>query len=53
MNQPLETLVTFILYLGIFAWIGRGRGTTRELIVLGTAILGWVLLNEQGGVNRG
>ena len=50
MNQPLETLITFILYLGLFAWIGRSRGTLRELIILGSAVIGWVLLNEQGGI---
>jgi len=46
MNQQIEILISFILYLIFFAWIGRSRGTLRELIVLVTAVLGWIGFNQ-------
>jgi hypothetical protein len=48
MSARLEVLITFLLYLCFFAWIGWRRGAKSELIVFATAWLAWLALQEQG-----
>lgn len=48
MTGQLEVLITFILYIAFFAWVGYRRGSRSELIVFLTALGGWLLLQEQG-----
>ncbi len=46
----IQVLLTFILYLSFFGWIGYRRGSWREFIVLTTAVVGWLVLQEQGDI---
>ena len=48
MNE-FEILVTLLLYLLFFGWIGVRRGTLPELIVLGVALLFWVGIQTFSG----
>jgi hypothetical protein len=50
MTSQVEFLLTFLLYILFLAWIGYQRGTRSELIVLITAILSWLILNERGDI---
>lgn len=47
MTIQTQALLAILLYLSFFAWIGWRRGLTSELIVLVTAVLGWVVLLER------
>ncbi len=46
MNEQIEILVTFILYLAFFGWIGWMRGRKREGFTLAVALGSWILLQE-------
>lgn len=48
MNGQLAVLISFVVYLGFFAWLGWRRGVTRELIVFLSAALGWFALQQRG-----
>lgn len=48
MTGQVAVLVSFIVYLAFFGWLGWRRGTRRELIVLITATVSWLLLQELG-----
>lgn len=50
MNARLEVLITFLLYLAFFGWIGWRRGFRAELIVFGTAFLAWLALQREGDI---
>jgi hypothetical protein len=50
MTARLEVLVTFIVYLLFFAWIGWRRGFRPELIVFCTALIAWIVLQEFGDI---
>lgn len=43
-------ILSFIIYLSFFGWLGWRRGSRRELIVFIVALLGWLLMQEQGDV---
>ena len=48
MANQIQVLLTFILYLFFFGWIGYRRGMMRELIVLGVVAGSWVVLQRFG-----
>ncbi|MFN8491398.1 MAG: hypothetical protein U0350_27620 [Caldilineaceae bacterium] len=50
MNEQIEVLLTFILYLAFFGWIGWTRGSRREGFTLAVALGSWILLQEFGDV---
>jgi len=50
MNQQIEILITFLLYLAFFGWVGWLRGRRRTGFVLAVAVISWLLLNEQGDI---
>ena len=50
MNAQIEVLITFLLYLAFFGWIGWMRGRWREGVTLAVAFGGWVLLQLFGDV---
>lgn len=50
MNGQLEVLITFLLYIAFFGWVGYLRGTLSEGIVFGVALLSWLALQEQGDI---
>lgn len=50
MTGQLEVLITFILYIIFFAWVGYRRGSLSELIVFITALVSWLALQEQGDI---
>lgn len=48
--MDLQVLIAFLLYFGFFGWVGWRRGTLRELVVLLTALISWLLLQERGSI---
>ncbi|MEZ4859768.1 MAG: hypothetical protein R3C14_00595 [Caldilineaceae bacterium] len=50
MSDQVEVLITFILYIAFFAWIGYQRGAKREGIVLVVAVGAWIALQEGGNI---
>lgn len=50
MNESIQILVTFILYLAFFGWIGWMRGRKREGFTLAVALGSWILLQQFSGV---
>lgn len=50
MNEQIEVLLTFILYLAFFGWIGWTRGSRREGFTLAVALGSWILFQEFGAV---
>lgn len=50
MPGQLEVLITFLLYIAFFGWIGYMRGTLSEGIVFGVALTAWLLFQEQGDI---
>jgi len=50
MNEQIEVLITFVLYLAFFGWIGWMRGRWREGVTLAVALGSWILLQQFGGV---
>jgi hypothetical protein len=50
MTTRLEVLITFLLYLVFFAWIGWRRGWRAELNVFATAFLAWLALQREGDI---
>lgn len=45
-----QVLIAFLLYLGLFGWVGWRRGTVREGAVLFTSLLSWFLLQERSEI---
>lgn len=50
MTGQLEVLITFLLYIAFFGWIGYLRGTLSEGIVFGVALTTWLALQERGDI---
>ena len=50
MTGQLEVLITFLLYIAFFGWIGYRRGSRSEAIVFGVALISWLALQEQGDI---
>lgn len=50
MNARLEVLITFILYLCFFGWIGWRRGFRSELLVFVVSVGAWLVLQRMGDV---
>lgn len=50
MSGQLEVLITFLLYIAFFGWVGYLRGTLSEGIVFGVALTAWLVLQEQGDI---
>lgn len=51
MNGSIQSIISFVLYILLFAWIGYRRGTFRELTTLIVSIGGFFLLQySQGSV---
>lgn len=50
MNGEAAIILSFIIYLAFFGWLGWRRGAKREIIVFCVALLGWLLMQEQGDV---
>jgi succinate dehydrogenase hydrophobic anchor subunit len=48
MNGQVAILLSFVVYLTFFGWLGWRRGVTRELIVFLAALLGWLALQQRG-----
>lgn len=50
MSGQLEVLITFLLYISFFGWIGYLRGTLSEGVVFSVALTAWLVLQEQGDI---
>jgi hypothetical protein len=50
MTGQLEVLITFLLYIAFFGWVGYRRGALSEGIVFGVALVAWLLFQEQGDI---
>ncbi|HAJ34153.1 MAG TPA: hypothetical protein DCL15_00460 [Chloroflexi bacterium] len=48
MTPDTQALIAFILFLGLFGWVGTRRGSISELIFGGVTLVSWVLLQERG-----
>lgn len=48
MPPDAQVLVAFILFLGLFGWVGMRRGGVSELSFLLVTLASWVLLQERG-----
>jgi hypothetical protein len=46
MTDSVQIVITLILYLILFAWIGYRRGSLRELIVLVVAVSSYLVLRQ-------
>lgn len=42
-------IVSFIIYLVFFGWLGWRRGARREITVFIIALIAWLLLQQEGG----
>jgi len=50
MDGQFAGLISFVIYLLFFGWLGRRRGVTREIIVFLTALLGWFVMSQKGNI---
>lgn len=50
MTGDAVIILSFIIYLTFFGWLGWRRGARREIIVFCIALLGWLLMQEQGDI---
>lgn len=50
MANQIQVLLTFLLYLFFFGWVGYRRGQLREAIVFSVVAGTWILLQEFGDV---
>lgn len=50
MTEQLGVLITLLLYILFFAWIGYQRGSKREAVVAVTAVIAWLVLQEGGDI---
>jgi hypothetical protein len=50
MTGELTIVVSFIIYLSFFGWLGWRRGVRRELIVFLIALVLWLVLQERGNI---
>lgn len=48
MDGQYAGLLSFVIYLFFFGWLGRRRGVARELIVFVTALFGWLIMSQRG-----
>lgn len=49
-NISIQLMLSFLIFLFVFGWIGMKRGAKRELIVFVTAITSWLILQEKGDI---
>ncbi len=50
MTGDAVIVLSFIVYLAFFGWLGWRRGARREIIVFIVALAGWLLMQEQGDI---
>jgi hypothetical protein len=50
MTGDAVIILSFLIYLTFFGWLGWRRGARREIIVFCVALLGWLLMQEQGDI---
>src|SRR5687768_5401904 len=43
-------IVSFLIYLVFFGWLGWRRGARREITVFLIALVAWILLQQEGGI---
>jgi hypothetical protein len=43
-------VISFLIYLAFFSWLGWRRGGRREITVFAVALGAWILLQEQGNI---
>jgi hypothetical protein len=50
MNSQVAALISFLIYIAFFGWLGWRRGARREIIVTITALVASLLLQERGDI---
>lgn len=50
MTGQAAVVISFLIYLAFFSWLGWRRGARREIIVFLIALVAWILLQEQGDI---
>lgn len=46
----IELVISFLIFLFVFGWIGLQRGSKREAIVFFVATISWLVLQEKGDI---
>jgi hypothetical protein len=50
MTSQVAIIISFIIYLVFFGWLGWRRGARREITVFLIALIGWLLLQQEGDI---
>lgn len=50
MTGQAAIVISFVIYLAFFAWLGWRRGARREITVFIVALVSWILLQERGDI---
>jgi hypothetical protein len=50
MTSQVAVIISFIIYLTFFGWLGWRRGARREITVFLVALIGWLLLQQEGDI---
>ena len=50
MSGQAAVVISFLIYLAFFAWLGWRRGARREITVFSVALVAWLLLQERGDI---
>lgn len=50
MTGQAAIVISFLIYVAFFGWLGFRRGVRRELTVFVVALAGWLLLQERGEI---
>jgi hypothetical protein len=48
MTAQASVLVSFVIYVVFFGWLGWQRGMRREIVVFLIALIAWLLLQQEG-----
>lgn len=50
MTGQAAVIISFLIYLAFFSWLGWRRGARREITLFVVVLLTWIILQEQGNV---
>lgn len=50
MTGQAAVVISFLIYLAFYSWLGWRRGARREITVFVVALVAWIILQEQGNI---
>lgn len=50
MTGQAAVVISFVIYLAFFGWLGWRRGARREIAVFAVALVAWIILQERGDI---